>query len=92
MRTRSFRNEDYNNRRAFLRSYPLYQDAEVKAESDKVDNGSTTKKPMRKMFLSVFHWGGESILILRRFKHKVTFYVITCFPAGLKARTALISV
>ncbi|CAI9101782.1 OLC1v1039194C1 [Oldenlandia corymbosa var. corymbosa] len=103
LRARSFRYEDYNNRRAFLRSYPLYQDHEDdnKAEENhhKVDNGNgkrvtstTTKKPMKKIILSVFQWGGETILIFRRFKHKVTFYVITCIPAGLKARTAFISV
>ena len=97
MRTRSFRNEDYNNRRAFLRSYPLYgggdQDEDVKAESEKAAaNETTSKKPMKKIILSVFHWGGERVLVLRRFKHKVTFYVVTCLPVGLKAPTALISV
>lgn len=96
MRTRSFRNEDYNNRRAFLRSYPLYgggdQDEDVKAESAKAATGSTSRKPVKEIILAVFHWGGERAIILRRFKHKVNFYVISCLPVGLRTRTALISV
>lgn len=70
MRTRSFRNEDYNNRRAFLRSYPLYgggdQDEDVKAESEKAAaNETTTKKPS--MSLLVFLLVSKLLLLSFRF-------------------------
>ncbi|KAL3536845.1 hypothetical protein ACH5RR_000211 [Cinchona calisaya] len=99
LRTRSFRNEDYNNRRAFLRSYPLYgggdqddQDVETKTAKKDANGKTSNKKPMKKIILAVFHWGEGRVLIFRRLKHKVTFYVITCLPVGLKTRTSLISV
>lgn len=105
MRTRSFRDEDYNNRRAFLRSYPLnwelgegddhHQNEEGSKSksntSNECRNNSSRKKPIKKIILSVFHWGGEKVLVLRRFKHKVTIYVISCIPLGFKPPPALIS-
>ncbi|KAJ0037429.1 hypothetical protein Pint_23701 [Pistacia integerrima] len=99
MRTRSFRHEDYNNRRVFLRSYPLQwgsESEENNEETSKVTNESTEKKPIKKtplkdIILSVFHWGGGKVLVLRRFKHKFTIYIIACVPVRLKSPTALIS-
>lgn len=100
MKSSSFRYEDYNNRRAFLRSYPLFWGGEdengeeegkesVKVEAAKETNSK--KKNMKKFILAMFQWGGERVVIFRRFKHKVTLYVITCLPVGLKAPTHLIS-
>ncbi|WJZ81598.1 hypothetical protein VitviT2T_001434 [Vitis vinifera] len=106
MRARSFRNEDYNNRRVFLRSYPLdwgENDEENKdkgkTDEENKDKGKTervtkecdAKKPVRKKILAVLQWGGGKILILRRFKHKIAIYVVACLPVSFKAPTALIS-
>lgn len=101
MKSRSFRYEDYNNRRAFLRSYPLYwggEDENVNKENAKDEevvaaaNETISTKHIKKIILAVLHWGGERAIIFRRFKHKVTLYVITCLPVGLKSPTALISI
>ncbi|CAK9137335.1 unnamed protein product [Ilex paraguariensis] len=94
MKSRSFRYEDYSTRRVFLRSYPLHWGGED--EGNKEDNIGVTNrgsgiKPMKKIILSFCHWGEERALVLRRFKHKVTFYVIACLPVGFKPTTALIS-
>lgn len=105
LRTRSFRDEDYNNRRVFLRSYPLdwelgegasdhdhhEEGLKSKPNSSKECRSSSRKRPIKKIILSVFHWGGGKVLVLRRFKHKVTIYVISCIPLGFKPPTALIS-
>ncbi|KAK9277132.1 hypothetical protein L1049_006671 [Liquidambar formosana] len=94
MRARSFRYEDYNNRRVFLRSYPLHwggEDEENKDEMVGISKESDRKKHVKKIILSVFHWGGGKVLILKRFKHKIAFYVIACLPVGFKPPTALIS-
>jgi hypothetical protein len=121
-RTKSFRHESYNNRRVFLRSYPLQlgeqdeynkedplqlgeqdeynkedpfqlgeQDGYNKEDMVGVADGSNQKKPMKKIILSVFHWGGEKFLLLRRVKHKFTVHIIACIPIGLKTPTALTS-
>lgn len=111
LRTRSFRYEDYNNRRVFLRSYPLHwgKEEEEKEENKKQETTTTStstagrvatkggdqqkhKKPIKKIILSVIHWGDGKALVFRKFKHKITFYVIACFPVGFKPPTALISV
>lgn len=121
LRTKSFRNS-YNNRRVFLRSYPLQwgeqdeynkeddplqlgeQDEYNKEEplqlgqqdgfnKDKVRaaDGSNQKTPMKKIILSVFHWGGDKFLFLRRVKHMIAVHVIACIPVGFKTPTALIT-
>ncbi|PIN09800.1 hypothetical protein CDL12_17613 [Handroanthus impetiginosus] len=104
MRARSFRYEDYNTRRVFLRSYPLHWGSESEVEESieaaekskeepvKVMNRTNGKKPIRKMILAVVHWGEERILVFRRFKHKITIYVVNCVPVHFKVPTALISV
>ncbi|GMJ13280.1 hypothetical protein HRI_004997200 [Hibiscus trionum] len=87
-RSRSFRYEDYNNRRAFLRSYPLQwgEDEEVEEETVTVAQGlGTGKKPMKKIVQSVYHWSGEKVVILRRFKDKLTVYVVACLPIRFKS-------
>ncbi|GFZ21154.1 hypothetical protein Acr_29g0003160 [Actinidia rufa] len=98
LRARSFRNEDYTNRRAFLRSYPLHwggedeHEEENKHEPVRVSEGDDKKRPIKKMIISVFHWGEGRVLVLRRFKHKIGFYIIACLPVGFKPPTALIAV
>lgn len=99
-RTRSFRNEDYNNRRAFLRSYPLQwgdeeefeKEEPIEKETSKVTNDRKAKKPMKKIILSLLSWGGEKVLVIRRFKHKVAIYVVTCLPLRFRPHPALISI
>ncbi|GMI87698.1 hypothetical protein HRI_002439100 [Hibiscus trionum] len=95
VRTRSFRYEDYNTRRVFLRSYPLHQgeDEENNEETATVTGGSSTgKKPMKKIILSACDWSGEKLVIFRRFKQRFTAYVIACVSIRFKSPTALISV
>lgn len=107
LRTKSFRNESYNNRRAFLQSYPLQwgeqdeyktdpvqlgeQDGYNEEDTVRVADGSNQKRAMRKIILCVFQWGGEKFLFLRRVKHKLAVHVIACIPVGFKTPTALIS-
>ncbi|KAF5746455.1 hypothetical protein HS088_TW06G00626 [Tripterygium wilfordii] len=95
MRARSFRYEDYNNRRVFLRSYPLHWGESEEEKEEMVIHtttmSSTEKKPIKKIILSVVHWGGGKVVVLRRFRHKVSVYVIACIPVGLKSRIALLS-
>ncbi|KAB2090680.1 hypothetical protein ERO13_A03G127200v2 [Gossypium hirsutum] len=86
-RSRSFRYEDYNNRRAFLRSYPL-QWGEDEDEQERVTatkESSTRKKPIKKFMLSVYHWSGEKVVVLRRFKDKLAVYVVACLPIRFKS-------
>lgn len=96
IRARSFRYEDYDTRRVFLRSYPLhwggdeesinYEDMQFEKEENE------NKKHMKKLFVSVFNWGEDKVFVLRRFKHKVSIYMIACFPVHLiKAPRAMIS-
>jgi hypothetical protein len=95
MRTRSFRDEDYINRRAFLRSYPLYHGAEDETTNEEMigaTNKETEKKPIKRMIISVTHWGEGKVLVLRKFKHKIQVYIIACMPFSFKPPTALISV
>ena len=99
MRTRSFRFEDSNNRRVFLRSYPLQWGEEEEQQQQqgtdektvKVNTRDNEKKPIKKIILSVFHWGEGKFLVLRRFNSKLTVYVIACVPISFKRHTALIS-
>ncbi|KAH7570475.1 hypothetical protein ACOSP7_018634 [Xanthoceras sorbifolium] len=104
MRTRSFRYEDYNNRRVFLRSYPLHWGGEddenneegVKVtykspEKKQVEEKPVKKKHIKKIILSVFQWGEGKVVVLREFKHKLTIYIIACVSVGFKSPTALIS-
>ncbi|KZV21819.1 hypothetical protein F511_13622 [Dorcoceras hygrometricum] len=67
-----------------------YKDSKEDPATRKViaNNGKT---PMKKIILAVFQWGEERILIFRRFKHKLTIYVVNCVTAKLKARTTFIS-
>ncbi|GMP82420.1 hypothetical protein CsSME_00036730 [Camellia sinensis var. sinensis] len=90
LRTRSFRYKDYNNRRVFLRRYPLQwggKDEEIKKDIVRVHKGGNAKQ----LSASIFQWGEGRVLVLRRFKHKITFYIIACLPNGFKPPSALIT-
>ncbi|KAL4573841.1 hypothetical protein LXL04_020661 [Taraxacum kok-saghyz] len=112
LRTRSFRNEDYNNRRVFLRSYPLHfnndedhQEQETyvivdatSADGDDYKKQKKTmkmkkkKEAMKKIMVTIIEWGGGRGVVFRNFKHKVSFYVVACFPLVFKQPKAFISV
>uniref|UniRef100_A0A7N0UXB6 Uncharacterized protein n=1 Tax=Kalanchoe fedtschenkoi TaxID=63787 RepID=A0A7N0UXB6_KALFE len=103
MRAKSFRNEDYRNRRVFLRSYPLQWEDEEEAAAQYRSQGKTRRvssgqkkhenemKPMKKLIIAVMEWSEGKVLILRRIKQKVAFYVVACIPVGFNKSTALIS-
>lgn len=86
-RSRSFRYEDYNNRRAFLRSYPLQwgEDEDEQEILTATKESSTGEKPIKKFMQSVYHWSGEKAVVLRRFKDKLTVYVVACLPIRFKS-------
>ncbi|KAF4378804.1 hypothetical protein F8388_006255 [Cannabis sativa] len=106
MRSRSFRNEDYNNRRAFLRSYPLQWGTEeeeeggneqhiAKEDHHKINYNNIKKKKkktIKRIIIAMIHWGNDKALVLKRVKTRVTIYVIACIPIVFKpSTTALIS-
>ncbi|KAK8655564.1 hypothetical protein V6N13_108138 [Hibiscus sabdariffa] len=88
-RSRSFRYEDYNNRRAFLRSYPLRWGEEEEEDEEETVTAAqgpgTGKKPMKKIVQSVYHWSGGKAVILRRFKDKLSIFVVACLPIRFKS-------
>ena len=88
IKTRSFRFEDYNNRRVFLRSYPLYSEPEDEENKEEIVKRSTKErketKPMKKIILSVLQWGEGKVFVFKMFKHKITFSIIACLPVGFK--------
>ncbi|GFP93016.1 hypothetical protein PHJA_001445900 [Phtheirospermum japonicum] len=92
MRARSFRDEDYDTRRVFLRSYPLHWDPQSEAE-ESFDCECGKKEPAR----VANRTNGrkivnKTILVFRRVKRKITGFVVNCVPVSFKAPTALISV
>ena len=97
MRSRSFRDEDYNTRRVFLRSYPLQWGVEERgdvAEAAKevgTRRNGIGKKHMKKMILAAIHWSGGKVLVLRKVKDKICIFVVACVPIRFKPPTALIS-
>ncbi|KAK1381551.1 hypothetical protein POM88_028295 [Heracleum sosnowskyi] len=69
-RERSFRNEDYNIRRVFLRSYPLQWggDDEVKIEANKKESTRVrmSRGKVKKMIIAVVHCGEDRNLVFSR--------------------------
>ncbi|CAA0820782.1 Unknown protein [Striga hermonthica] len=105
MRARSFRNEDYNTRRVFLRSYPLHWDPRAEAEEESAELAASAdfgekiepakdggKQVKKKMVLTIVQWGEKRVLVFKRIKQKVTILVVNCVPVRFKAPTSLISV
>ncbi|GFP87843.1 hypothetical protein PHJA_000928000 [Phtheirospermum japonicum] len=92
MRARSFRDEDYDTRRVFLRSYPLHWDPQSETE-ESFDRECGKKEPVR----VANRTNGrkivnKTILVFRRVKRKITIFIVNCVPVSLKAPTALIFV
>ncbi|KAF3338714.1 hypothetical protein FCM35_KLT17551 [Carex littledalei] len=87
-KARSFRHEDYNTRRAFLRSYPLQWDDDETGEEAQTDARESTAvmsmkrrkaaASVKKKLIMVFHWGEGKCLILRRIKEKFVYYLVVC--------------
>lgn len=103
LRARSFRHEDYNTRRAFLRSYPLQWDDESTGEETQAGAGESmavvsTKKGktalVKKKLIMVFHWGEGKCLILRRLKEKFVYYLVVChgFSFGFKSSDKMLHI
>ncbi|KAG9147246.1 hypothetical protein Leryth_017993 [Lithospermum erythrorhizon] len=93
--TKSFRNEDYNNRRAFLRSYPLHRADESVGNNNEATNTEVLRKrrkQMKKIILAILEWKGEKIIVLRRLKLKVQLCMFTCLPVGFRGPSGLISI
>ncbi|OAY73858.1 hypothetical protein ACMD2_10132 [Ananas comosus] len=96
LKTRSFRYEDYNNRRAFLRSYPLQwedeEEEEEEGEEAAVSSSSKSKAPLlaKTRLVAVFRWGEGKLLLLRRLKKKVAFYLVACHPFRFKSSAKLL--
>nr|DAD46427.1 TPA_asm: hypothetical protein HUJ06_016364 [Nelumbo nucifera] len=101
-RVRSFRYEDYNNRRVFLRSYPLNWDDEEVIDDEHAD--ATTQgmlkvskagkvNVLKERVLYVLRWSeGKVFLLKRKLKHKVAFYLVACHSFGFKPSPSLLSV
>ncbi|PWA81303.1 hypothetical protein CTI12_AA188790 [Artemisia annua] len=49
------------------------------------------KEAMKRIMVTIVEWGGGRVVVLKRFKHKVSFYVVACFPIVFKPSKALIS-
>ncbi|KAL5975440.1 hypothetical protein ACLOJK_019762 [Asimina triloba] len=97
VRARSFRYEDYNNRRAFLRSYPLHWEIDERTgdeeeEAEEKTSAAGRDRRMKKRILSIFQWRGGKIFLLRKLKTKVaTFYLAACSPLGLNQTKSLLT-
>ncbi|EXC06142.1 hypothetical protein L484_005463 [Morus notabilis] len=96
LRSRSFRDEDYNTRRVFLRSYPLRWGGEEERNEEELpkkmeSKNNTRKKYIKKVILAVIEWSSDKALVLRKVKNKIAVYVVACIPISFKPPTALIS-
>ncbi|KAK1415829.1 hypothetical protein QVD17_31617 [Tagetes erecta] len=118
LRTRSFRNEDYTNRRVFLKSYPLNFDNDDQDQNHHQTQASATadiyktskrlgdtceschglkmklkmrKEVLKKIMVTILEWGDERVVVIKKIKHKVSFYVVACFPIVFKPPKGLIS-
>jgi hypothetical protein len=64
LKMRSVHHEDYNNRRVFLRSYPLHcgaADETITEEMVSATNKNTENKPMKRI-----NWNEGKVLVLRK--------------------------
>ncbi|EHA8591323.1 putative 1,3-beta-glucan synthase component bgs4 [Cocos nucifera] len=87
MKTRSFRDEGYNSRRVFLRSYPLQWEEEEGREGE--EQVVVSKVSLKSRLIAIFEWGEGKLLLLRRLKNKVVFYLVACHPYGFKSSKML---
>lgn len=86
IKTRSFRYEDYNTRRVFLRSYPLqWENDDCDEEAAIVDEEEMVKLSLKSRFIAIFHWGEDKVILLKKIKNKVAFYLVSCQPFSFKS-------
>ncbi|CAM0912088.1 unnamed protein product [Alopecurus aequalis] len=89
--TRSFRYEDYNTRRVFLRSYPLQWDSPAVGDEKKQGHGESAageadedryeyrdRRWKRQVVVAVVEWGEDKLLLLRRVKKRLALYLLGC--------------
>ncbi|KAL0914711.1 hypothetical protein M5K25_015082 [Dendrobium thyrsiflorum] len=108
VKMKSFRDEDMETRRIFLRSYPLRWDEEEEEEgggeeeeegespqeqvvSSKKQRYFKFKSLMKRNAITVLHWGEGKLLLLKKMKNKVAFYLVACHPFGFKTSTKFIT-
>ncbi|KAG9455552.1 hypothetical protein H6P81_000060 [Aristolochia fimbriata] len=94
VRARSFRYEDYNNRRIFLRSYPLHWRGggeEDEEENEEEGDHQGKRGGVKGRLLGVIKRSGGKGMVLRRLKNKVTFYLVACRPFRFKPTNSLLS-
>ncbi|KAG0464982.1 hypothetical protein HPP92_019146 [Vanilla planifolia] len=96
MKRRSFRNEDMESRRVFLRSYPLrweeeegeedvgFDRQEEQEQNRKTKRYSKVKFLMKSKLMAVLDWGGGKLMVMRKLKNKVAVYLVACQPFGFK--------
>ncbi|KAL0915972.1 hypothetical protein M5K25_013445 [Dendrobium thyrsiflorum] len=101
---KSFKDEDMTSRRIFLRSYPLRWEEqeeeladefsprnEVLQSTEKMRHCSKLKSLIKNNLIEMFNWGQEKLILLKKIKNKVSFYLLSCHPFGFKSPTKLIS-
>lgn len=49
------------------------------------------KEVLKKIMVAIVEWGDERFVVIKRIKHKVSIYVVACFPIAFKPPKALIS-
>lgn len=104
MKMKSFRDEDMETRRIFLRSYPLRWDEEDEEEEEEEGESPQeevvsrnkqqyfkVKSLMKRNLITVLHWGEGKLLLLKKMKSKVVFYLVACQPFGFKTSTKFIT-
>ncbi|XP_020576003.1 uncharacterized protein LOC110021732 [Phalaenopsis equestris] len=106
VKMKSFRDEDLETRRIFLRSYPLRWDEEEEEEDEgegkeeslreevvsrKKQRFFKVKLLVKQNLITVLHWGERKLLLLKKMKNKVAFYLVACHPFGFKTSTKFIT-
>ncbi|WOL17167.1 hypothetical protein Cni_G25956 [Canna indica] len=89
LRTRSFRDEDHNYRRIFLRSYPLQWGDENGEDEKKAQKRSSSVKSR---LTALFQLSDSTVILLKRLKKKVVFYSTSCHTFGFKSSNKVLSV
>jgi hypothetical protein len=79
IRARSFHYKEYNNRRVFLKSYPLHCGAENKTAIEEMV--STTKK---RVIVTVFHWSAVKGGFCYRGEHELQNLYHGLYPCQLQ--------
>ncbi|KAH7689471.1 hypothetical protein IHE45_03G100400 [Dioscorea alata] len=96
---KSFKDEEYCNRRVFLRSYPLQWEenqvleAEQEEEQEEEEEGEVphSSSSLKGKLIALIHWNEGKLLLLRRIKNKMTFYLVSCYSFAFKSSKKLIT-